>query len=63
MPSVSKAQKRAMAAAALTPGGYAGIPQKVGKEFAAADARAPKRKLPAHKGKPAMGGGLINRMP
>lgn len=37
MPSKSPAQKRLMAAAAHTRGGYAGVPQSVGKEFAAAD--------------------------
>lgn len=45
MPSVSKAQRRLMAAAAHTKGGYGGVPQSVGKEFNAADAGrpAPKR--------------------
>lgn len=38
MPSKSPAQKRLMAAAAHTPGGYGGVPQKVGKEFNDADA-------------------------
>jgi hypothetical protein len=38
MPSVSPAQARLMAAAAHTPGGYGGVPQKVGKEFNKADA-------------------------
>jgi len=33
MPSKSPAQARLMAAAAHTPGGYGGVPQKVGKEF------------------------------
>ena len=37
MPSKSPAQHRLMEAAAHTPGGYGGVPQKVGKEFAAAD--------------------------
>ncbi len=37
MPSKSKAQERLMAAAAHTPGGYGGVPQKVGKEFNQAD--------------------------
>lgn len=37
MPSKSPAQARLMAAAAHTPGGYGGVPQKVGKEFNAAD--------------------------
>jgi hypothetical protein len=38
MPSVSSKQARLMAAAAHTPGGYGGVPQRVGKEFNAADA-------------------------
>ena len=33
MPAKSPAQKRLMEAAAHTPGGYGGVPQKVGKEF------------------------------
>jgi len=37
MPSKSPAQARLMAAAAHTPGGYGGVPQKVGKEFNQAD--------------------------
>lgn len=37
MPSKSPAQKRLMAAAAHTPGGYGGVPQSVGKEFNQAD--------------------------
>jgi hypothetical protein len=37
MPSKSPAQHRLMEAAAHTPGGYGGVPQSVGKEFAAAD--------------------------
>lgn len=37
MPSKSKAQERLMRAAAHTRGGYGGVPQKVGKEFEAAD--------------------------
>ncbi len=37
MPSHSAAQARLMQAAAHTPGGYGGVPQSVGKEFAAAD--------------------------
>lgn len=58
MPSVSKAQKRLMDAAAHTPGGYGGVPQSVGKDFAAADKAAGLNKdsggspasLPARKG-------------
>ena len=37
MPSTSPAQARLMAAAAHTPGGFGGVPQKVGKEFNEAD--------------------------
>ncbi len=37
MPSKSPAQHRLMEAAAHTKGGYGGVPQKVGREFAAAD--------------------------
>jgi hypothetical protein len=45
MPSVSKAQRRLMAAAAHTKGGYGGVSQKVGAEFNKADTGrpAPKR--------------------
>lgn len=50
MPSVSPAQKRLMAAAAHTPGGYGGVPQSVGREFNRADTRA------SHRGKPAFTG-------
>jgi hypothetical protein len=37
MPSTSPKQKKLMAIAAHTPGGYGGVPQKVGKEFHNAD--------------------------
>ena len=37
MPSKSASQHRLMEAAAHTSGGYGGVPQSVGKEFAAAD--------------------------
>lgn len=45
MPSVSMSQRRLMAAAAHTRGGYGGVSQKVGKEFNSADKGrpAPKR--------------------
>jgi hypothetical protein len=39
MPSKSKPQARLMAAAAHTKGGFGGVPQSVGKEFNAADAK------------------------
>lgn len=42
MPSKSPAQHRLMQAAAHTPGGFGGVPQSVGKEFAAADKGSPK---------------------
>lgn len=37
MPSVSKAQHKLMQIAAHTKGGFGGVPQKVGQEFAMAD--------------------------
>jgi len=43
MPSTSAKQHKLMEIAAHTPGGYGGVPQKVGKDFAAAD----KRKKPS----------------
>ncbi len=46
MPSKSPAQHRLMEAAAHTPGGYGGVPQAVGKDFAAAD-KAKRKKRPA----------------
>ena len=42
MPSSSPAQARLMRAAAHTPGGFGGVPQSVGREFAKADAASPK---------------------
>ena len=50
MPSKSKSQKRLMQAAAHTKGGFGGVPQSVGKEFASADKKAGK-KIPEHKKK------------
>lgn len=52
MPSKSPAQKRLMQAAAHTKGGFGGVPQKVGKEFVAADKDA-KSPNPATKRKDA----------
>ncbi len=46
MPSKSVAQAKLMAIAAHTPGGYVGVPQSVGKDFAMADQG---RKFPAKK--------------
>ena len=40
MPSKSPAQHRLMEAGAHTAGGYDGVPQKVGKDFVAADRHA-----------------------
>lgn len=37
MPSKSKSQHKLMETAAHTKGGYDGVPQKVGKDFVAAD--------------------------
>jgi len=37
MPSESEAQAKLMSIAAHTPGGYGGVPQKVGREFHEAD--------------------------
>lgn len=51
MPSKSKAQHRLMEAAAHTKGGYAGVPQKVGKEFVAADKRKAAGKSKSNKRK------------
>ncbi len=46
MPPVSEAQRRLMWAAASKKGGVGGVPQSVGKDFAAADpgGKLPKRK-------------------
>jgi hypothetical protein len=49
MPSKSKSQARLMQAAAHTKGGYAGVPQKVGKDFAKADQQKGTKRLPARK--------------
>jgi hypothetical protein len=51
MPSKSPAQHKLMQAAAHTKGGFGGVPQKVGKEFAKAD-----------KGKEFKGGGLYENI-
>jgi hypothetical protein len=50
MPSKSPAQHRLMEAAAHTPGGFGGVPQRVGKEFTRADKA--KRKAPGGRIKP-----------
>jgi len=46
MPVRSKAENRLMQAAAHTPGGFGGVPQKVGKEFTAASEGKKLNKLP-----------------
>jgi len=48
MPSKSPAQHRLMEAAAHTPGGFGGVPQKVGAEFTAADARGSPKSREEH---------------
>lgn len=52
MPSKSPAQARLMAAAAHTPGGYGGVPQKVGREFNSADKGTGIIKAPGKPGRP-----------
>ena len=49
MPSKSKSQARLMQAAAHSKGGYGGVPQKVGKDFAKADQKRGVRKIPERK--------------
>ena len=45
MPSKTPAQAKLMRAAAHTKGGFGGVPQKVGRDFTAADmAKKPKKK-------------------
>lgn len=44
MPSTSPAQAKLMTIAAHTPGGYGGVPEKVGKEFHSADKKQGKYK-------------------
>lgn len=50
MPSVTEKQHKLMEIAAHTKGGYGGIPQSVGKDFAKADDKAGITKT--HNGKP-----------
>jgi len=50
MPSKSRSQQRLMQAAAHTKGGFGGVPQSVGKKFAAADKGRNVKKLPERKG-------------
>ena len=49
MPSVSDKQHKLMEIAAHTKGGYGGVPQSVGKDFAKADDKAMKKKKPHEK--------------
>lgn len=51
MPSTSDKQHKLMEIAAHTKGGYGGVPQSVGKDFAKADDKAGITKT--HEGKPA----------
>jgi len=52
MPSKSPAQHRLMEAAAHKRGGFDGVPQKVGKEFVAADSKTKRGgKTPKKKGR------------
>lgn len=51
MPSVSAKQHKLMEIAAHTKGGYGGVPQSVGKDFAKADDKAGITQT--HNGKPA----------
>lgn len=44
LPSVSAKQAKLMRIAAHTKGGYGGVPQKVGKDFEAADEAKAKKK-------------------
>lgn len=48
MPSVSRKQHNLMEAAAHTKGGFGGVPQSVGKDFAAADKGKDMKHLPEH---------------
>lgn len=45
MPSTSSAQAKLMRIAAHTKGGYGGVPQKVGRDFEAADERKAGKRL------------------
>lgn len=49
MPSKSRQQQKLMHAAAAKKGGAGGVPQRVGKEFAAADHERGAKKLPKRK--------------
>jgi hypothetical protein len=60
MPSTSPAQKKLMAIAAHTPGGYGGVPQSVGQEFHAADTGKYGHK-PEHENKAKIAKALIKR--
>ncbi|MEO6779415.1 MAG: hypothetical protein ABI196_00585, partial [Bradyrhizobium sp.] len=53
IPSATKAQHKLMEIAAHTKGGYGGVPQSVGKDFAKADDKAGITQT--HDGKPAKG--------
>lgn len=49
MPSVSKKQAKLMNISAHTPGGYGGVPQKVGEEFHEADKAKAKKESTSSK--------------
>ncbi len=51
MPSTSPKQAKLMAIATHTPGGYGGVPQKVGKDFHSADKAQHKYKYAGGKDK------------
>lgn len=55
MPSKSGKQHRLMQAAAHTKGGFGGVPQKVGKEYVAADKKAGKSFKGSHSGRSGKG--------
>lgn len=64
MPSKSPAQKRLMAAAAHTSGGFGGVPQSVGKDFNHADTEKTMAYVKGHPPKVAsyaQGGAVLGR--
>lgn len=60
MPSKTAKQAKLMRIAANTPGGYAGVPQSVGREFVAAD-KAKAGAVPPHHGRGRRGGHVMRR--
>lgn len=59
MPSKSPAQHKLMEIAAHTKGGYGGVPQSIGREFAKVDDKADITK--AQKGKPRLAKGIYKK--